>query len=107
MRTGSLFISFALANILSLASPAAGDSTSQVVVKNFSFSPMTLTVARGARVTWKNLDGEPHLVVGIDGKFRSQALDQNDTYTLKFDTPGTYRYICTIHPQMKGVIVAK
>jgi plastocyanin len=107
MKSGTLLVSFALAIMISIVSPATADTTGQVIVKNFAFSPATLIVTRGTRVTWKNLDGEPHLVAGVDGKFRSQALDQNDTYTLKFDRPGTYKYICTIHPHMKGEIDVK
>lgn len=71
------------------------------------FSPMVLTVPPGTTVTWKNSDDEPHLVVSLDGKFRSQALDQNETFSSQFDKPGTYKYICSIHPQMKGTIIVK
>ena len=28
----------------------------------------------------------------------------NDTFTLTFDTPGTYTYICAVHPTMRGVV---
>jgi plastocyanin len=103
MRSASLCLALALSIL-----PAAGavaDAGKQVAVKDFMFSPMTLTISRGTTVTWKNLDGEPHLAVSLDGVFRSPALDQNDTFSYKFDKPGTYKYICTIHPQMKGTII--
>jgi plastocyanin len=61
-------------------SVARAESPSAVVIKNFMFSPMELTVKAGSTVTWKNLDGEPHTVVNDSGMFRSAALDQNDTY---------------------------
>jgi plastocyanin len=78
-----------------------------IVMKNFDFSPMSLTIKAGTSVTWKNLDGEPHTVTSVDGLFRSGALDQNDTYTFKFDKPGTYKYLCSIHPRMLAAIVVK
>src|ERR1700728_3063383 len=78
-----------------------------VVMKNFDFSPMTLTVKAGTTVTWKNLDGEPHTVVSPDGVFRSHALDQGDAFTFKFDKPGTYKYICSIHPKMRAAIIVQ
>jgi plastocyanin len=106
MKSGTLILAVALAICLP-ALPAAAGNDSQISIKNFMFSPMTLTVAPGTTVTWKNLDGEPHLAVSLDGVFRSQALDQNDSFSFKFDKPGTYKYICTIHPQMKGTIVVK
>ncbi len=75
----------------------------QIVIKDFMFSPMSLTVKAGSTVTWKNLDGEPHAVVNdAEGIFRSAALDQNDTYQFRFDKPGVYNVFCGIHPNMKG-----
>jgi len=76
-------------------------------MKNFDFSPIAVTVRAGAAVTWKNLDGEPHTVVSANGLFRSAALDQNDTFTFKFSKPGTYKYICSIHPKMMATVTVK
>jgi hypothetical protein len=52
-------------------------------------------------------DGEPHTVVSIEGVFRSGGRDQDDSFTFKFDKPGTYKFVCSIHPQMKGIITVK
>jgi plastocyanin len=41
---------------------AQAQEPNAVVIKNFMFSPMSLTVKAGSTVTWKNLDGEPHAV---------------------------------------------
>jgi plastocyanin len=88
-------------------SAAAAPQDSSVAIHNFMFSPMSLTVAVGTRVSWKNFDGEPHTIRSIDDTFRSGALDQNDTFSYTFDKPGTYRYACSIHPQMVASIVVK
>jgi plastocyanin len=103
---------FALVMLVATASavgtiPAAAQSTNSVVMKDFDFSPMTLTIKAGSSVTWKNLDGEPHTVTSVDGQFRSGALDQNDSYTFKFDKPGTYKYLCSIHPRMMAAVIVK
>lgn len=90
-----------------LAAPTARAADTMVVMKNFDFSPMDMTVAPGTTVTWKNLDGEPHTVASADGLFRSPALDQNDTYQFKFDHPGVYKYLCSIHPRMMATITVK
>ena len=82
----------------------AGDAT--VAIKNFNFA-MDVTVTPGSTVTWTNLDGEPHTVASIDGLFRSPALDQNDSFRFTFEKPGIYKYICSIHPRMKAVIIVK
>ncbi|MBB5446519.1 plastocyanin [Paraburkholderia sp. WSM4177] len=78
-----------------------------IVIKNFMFSPMELTIKAGTTVTWKNLDGEPHTVVNDAGLFRSAALDQDDTYQFKFDKPGVYKIFCGIHPNMKATITVQ
>ena len=89
------------------ASIARAAEPNAVVIKNFMFSPMSLTVKAGSTVTWKNLDGEPHTVVNDSGLFRSDALDQNDTYQFKFDKPGTYKIFCGIHQNMKATITVE
>ncbi len=86
---------------------APAQDTALVVVKNFMFSPMSLTIKAGSTVTWKNLDDEPHEVVSDTGLFRSRALDQDDTYQFRFDKPGTYTIFCGIHPAMKQTIVVQ
>jgi plastocyanin len=96
----------ALFATLLLATPALADD-SNIVMKNFDFAPMSATVAAGTTVTWTNQDGEPHTVVSADGLFRSAALDQNDTFKFTFTKPGTYKYVCSIHPKMVGTIVVK
>jgi plastocyanin len=95
-----------LDHVADLRTMAAAD-VDTIVLKNFHFTPTSLTVPAGTTVTWKNLDGEPHTVVSMDGLFRSGGLDQNDVFTFTFDTPGTYRFLCSIHPQMMGTIIVK
>ena len=90
-----------------LSATGAHAADAMIVMKNFDFSPMDVTVTAGSTVTWKNMDGEPHTVVSADGMFRSSALDQDDTYSFKFDKPGVYKYICSIHPKMRATITVK
>ena len=86
---------------------AHAQDSNAIVIKNFMFAPMALTVKAGSTVTWKNLDGEPHTVVNDAGLFRSAALDQNETYQFKFDKPGVYNIFCGIHPNMKATITVQ
>jgi plastocyanin len=84
----------------------ATDST-KVVVKDFMFSPTTSTIRAGSTVTWTNLDDEPHAVLSDTGLFKSGAMDTNETFSFKFDKPGTYHFTCSIHPRMVGTIVVQ
>ena len=104
----------ATALCLAIAAPglvAAGDEpntiANTIVVKSFMFNPMTLTVKAGTRVSWTNKDDEPHTVASDEGVFRSAALDTDESFSFKFDKPGTYHYTCTIHPRMIGTITVE
>ena len=90
----------------SLSSAVPADS-SQIVIKDFMFTPNSLTVKAGATVTWVNKDDEPHSVSSDTGLFRSGAVDTNETFSFKFDKPGTYHFTCAIHPRMVGTIVVQ
>jgi plastocyanin len=90
-----------------LAFSQAAQAGPEVDVSNFAFAPASLTVAAGATVTWVNHDEEPHTVVSASGDFRSGALDSADKFSFRFDHPGTYKYVCSIHPHMTGTIVVK
>jgi plastocyanin len=70
-------------------------------------TPPDLIVAPGTTVTWTNADDSPHTVREKDGKFKSAALDTDDTFAQTFTTPGEYEYFCSIHPRMVGKIVVK
>jgi amicyanin len=88
--------------------PAAG--TNAISIKNFAFSPATLTVKTGTTVTWTNDDSAPHTVVSDDGApvaFTSPSLATGASYPFTFTQAGTYAYHCSIHPSMKGTVVVQ
>jgi plastocyanin len=88
----------------------AGDGTkkNQIVIKDFHFTPQTLTVKSGEEITWINRDEEPHLVVSVEKQFKkSPPLDTDQEFTITASAPGTYTYFCSIHPKMTGTIVVE
>ena len=101
-----------LGTVGAIAQQVAATGSAEIVIQNFHFLPPTLTVAAGTAVTWSNHDEEPHNVVnapdaGQPRLFRSQAIDGGDKYTFVFDKPGTYKYICAVHPHMQGTVVVQ
>ena len=84
--------------------PAGG---SEVKIDNFSFTPGNLTVAVGTKVTWTNHDDVPHTVVSTDQKFKSKALDTDESFSSTFTEPGTYEYFCSLHPKMVAKITVE
>jgi plastocyanin len=91
------------------ASSAGSSSTSSnmVDVKNFTFTPMTITVTVGSTVTWMFDDSAQHTVSASDKSFVSLALSNGQTYSYTFKTAGTFQYICSIHQNMKGTVIVK
>jgi len=86
---------------------AAPQDSAQIVIKEFMFAPNTLTIKAGSTVTWTNKDDEPHSVVSDTGLFRSGAKDTDETFSFRFDKPGTYHFTCSIHPKMVGTIIVE
>lgn len=92
------------------ATPAPVPAGNMITIKNFAFSPATMTVKTGTTVTWTNEDGAPHLVVADAGapvSFMSPSLSPGASYPFTFTQAGTYPYHCSIHPTMKGTIIVQ
>jgi plastocyanin len=110
-RTRMLLTAVGMAALLGTApwsrlTAEIADST-KITVKDFTFMPTPLTVKTGSTVTWTNLDDEPHTVVSDTGLFKSGGMDTNESFSFKFDKPGTYHFACSIHPRMVGTIVVQ
>ncbi|OBI24426.1 amidase [Mycobacterium sp. E1386] len=89
----------------SVTAPAAPVSGNQVTIDGFAFAPATLTVPVGTTVTWTNRDEEPHTVAASDGSFHSPGMGTGATFTHTFSEAGTFDYVCSIHPMMRGSVV--
>ena len=99
---------FAIAGEMKDVNGAGTATKNQIVIKDFHFSPETLTVKSGEKVTWINRDEEPHTVVSVEKQFKkSSALDTDQEFTITAGAPGTYTYFCSVHPKMTGTIVVE
>lgn len=78
-----------------------------VAVTGFAFQPAQITVKAGEAVTWRNEDAADHTVTADGGSFTSETLGQGARFRMVFDRPGTYRYVCALHPEMKGTVVVE
>jgi plastocyanin len=99
------------ADASSLATAAAGgpstDSTTEVKIDNFAFTPGIIRVKAGTQLTWINHDDIPHTVDSTEGKFKSAALDTEDKFQFRFTQPGEYSYYCRMHPKMTGKVIVQ
>jgi len=99
--------------MLASAPPAAGappppPESFTVPIRDFAFQPPDLTVHAGDTVTWVNEDKAPHdaTTTSAPVSFGSGTLQQGASYSHTFATPGTYSYVCTIHPDMTATVTA-
>jgi amicyanin len=74
-----------------------------VSISDFDFNPANTRVLAGSTVTWTNNDSAPHNVVG--GPLHSPTLSRGQSWSYTFSAPGTYSYICSIHPEMRGSVI--
>jgi plastocyanin len=96
---------------------ATGSSASQktgatdtIVIKNFMFSPDSITVSPGAVVTVKNEDSVTHTLTDKTDQntFNTGPVAPNQTKTFKApDKAGSYPFFCTIHQYMTGTLVVR
>ncbi len=81
-------------------------ATNSVSIDNFAFSPASVTVKKGTAVTWTNEDSVAHTVTETDGQSgpNSGSLATGKTYSFTYNTAGTFKYHCAIHPEMTGTV---
>jgi plastocyanin len=83
---------------------AAAASTG-VTIKNFSFAPASSSVHVGDTITWTNQDIAAHTATATDGSFNTGTINQGKSGSHTFTKAGTFAYICSIHPSMKGTVI--
>ena len=82
--------------------------TDEVEIEDYAFSPATITVKAGSKVTWTNKDDVGHTVTSDDGApaaIESGLFGKGESFSFTFTKAGTYRYHCQPHPYMKGTVV--
>jgi plastocyanin len=79
-------------------------ATTPVDIPGRYFDPPRVTVAPGGTVVWRSHDGEPHTVVAAGGAFASGILTRHGEFAQRFDTPGSFPYVCSLHPFMRGTV---
>jgi len=81
--------------------------TVEVEIKNFAYSPATITIKVGDTVKWINIDSVSHTATANDGSFDTGYLSQGQSKSITFDRKGVYDYYCRPHPWMKGKVIVE
>lgn len=94
------------------SSQGSESNAKRITISNLSFSPESVTIQSGTTVRWVNNDKVEHAIATVDGSgspdtFDSAKIAVGAAYTLQLNKPGTYKYYCKLHPDMKGEIIVK
>ncbi|MBF6272477.1 copper-binding protein [Nocardia sp. 852002-20019_SCH5090214] len=92
------------------ASPTVAQPASVTVrVEDMKFSPDAVTVQAGDTVTWKFSDKVPHAVQGIGDAAMgiNSPIFTGGEWSHTFAVPGVYRYLCPLHPEMRGTVTVR
>ncbi len=98
------------ADAIEVVTGASGGT--EIKIAKMKFQTPDVTVKSGSTVTWINTEPLPHNVhfkagAGLEKDVEGPMLRSNETYSVKFNTPGTYNYVCTPHPFMKGKVTVE
>jgi plastocyanin len=92
------------------SSSTAVNSGPTVDVTEFAFTPSAEVVSANETITWRNDGDSKHTITPeplADGTmpFTSTQIEPGETFVQSFNTPGTYAYFCSIHPdRMSGTV---
>jgi plastocyanin len=75
-----------------------------VVIDDVAFMNGEVRVATGRTVTFDNRDSQAHTATGANGSFDTGTIPAGEVSRVTFDEPGTFPYICSFHPFMKGTV---
>jgi plastocyanin len=97
-------VAAALAAMFLVGGAVAVAATRAVAISGFAFSPASVTINVGDRVTWTNSDAVAHTATATGGAFDTGDIGQGQSASVRFTKAGTYAYYCTPHPSMTGTI---
>jgi|GEM_PF-111499 len=75
-----------------------------VEIKDLAFNPAQINISKGTAVIWTNNDSLAHTVTSDTNLFDSGNVNPGQTFEFTFNEIGTFKYHCSIHPEMLGEI---
>jgi plastocyanin len=90
-------------------SPATATNTVQaavnVSVTDYEFTPTVARSTQGGTVQWNFQGVDPHNATDASGmRLFASGTKTTGSYSFVFRGAGTYRYVCTLHPEMLGSV---
>ncbi|MCK6393211.1 plastocyanin/azurin family copper-binding protein [Zoogloea sp.] len=84
---------------------AAAAETVEVAIRDFRFVPARVSIRAGDTVRWTNQEKRAsHSVLFTAEALESERLFPGESWSRRFDGPGSQAYRCGPHPEMEGVV---
>jgi plastocyanin len=107
-RCAAIVVSIAsVMTVGALPGASAAAATHTIAMEGVAFVPASLTVKRGDTVVWVNKDMFAHTATADDRSFDSKDIAARKTWKHVAGKSGTFAYVCTLHPTMKGTLIVK
>lgn len=109
----------ALSGVTAAAAQAPKKPPVKVTVNDFYFAPTSVSIKKGRAVKWiwSSYNTYPHDVhlkqgpkaLKNKGRFSTTTTAVSDaSFQRTFEVPGTYKFICTVHPsEMRMTVTVK
>ena len=88
-------------------SGVGGSSPPFIEMVDNAFWPDVLRVRPGTTVTWQHFGNVPHDTRSVDDLWYSRNMMQGSKFAWTFNRPGEFRYFCTVHVEMTGMIIVE
>lgn len=75
-----------------------------VIIRNYAYTPDTVTVKAGTTITVTNRDMTQHTLTANNGAFDTGTIQPGQTKRIMVSKAGTYPYHCAFHAFMTGTI---
>lgn len=94
--------------------PLAAENVNVVEIKNSAFNPVIISIKKGTRVTWKNMDSISHQIISDPHpghtdleRLYSETLNFEQIYSYTFDKEGVFGYHSEQNPDIIGKVIVK
>src|SRR5918994_3006326 len=78
-----------------------------ITARDFFWSPDAVTIQVGDTVTWTNAQGFHNVLLG-DSRLNQPGFPNDPAWnpppSETFNEPGSYTYVCEVHPGMTGTV---
>jgi len=106
MRTVLTIAAASLAAAMPAPPVSANDQIHRIAMNDMAFTPARVTIHAGDTVEWDNGDSFAHTATSKKGGF-DVSVPPGHKGRVAITRAGTFNYICSYHPNMKGQIIVK